>query len=66
MAFNIKDQEGLRTSLISHLIESGVKTRHISKKTNIGESVLCHFKKGRMQLPDRQFNSLLNYLIQHK
>jgi hypothetical protein len=66
MAFNIKEQDGLRESLESYIKETGVKVRFLSKKVNICETIICHFRKGRMQLPDHQFNSLLNYLIGKK
>lgn len=66
MAFNIKDQNGLRESLESYLKDSGVKVRFLSKKVNICETIICHFRKGRMQLPDKQYNSLLSYLIEKK
>lgn len=66
MAYSIKDQDGLRVSFEDYLAESGVKVRFLANKVNICETIISNWRKSRMQLPDKQFNSLLNYLIQHK
>ena len=66
MACNIINQDNLRESFKSFLEETGIKQKYISKKLNINETALCHFKKGRQVLNDKQYIVLMSFLIQNK
>ena len=46
----LKKNQNLRKRLINIIKNEGVNQKHISKKTNIAESILSRFKNGKCQL----------------
>lgn len=66
MSYTIVDQDGLRASFEEYIAKSGIKVRFLANKLGICETTISNWRKSRMVLPDRQYMSLMNYLIQHK
>lgn len=63
---SIEDQNGLRQSINTYIAETGVTARFISRQCGMCETIFSHYRKGRMQLSDKHFVALMNYLMKWK
>ena len=54
-----------RELLEQYLYDKGIKARYISKKLNIDETIISHFRHGRKDLQEHELVRLIKYLTQN-
>lgn len=61
-----QDQEILRHSCNTYVIESGIKANYIANHCNFCPTVLSRFRRGKLNLTPRQYVALAKYLLENK
>ena len=56
------DANILKKELESYCNRNGIKYKYIAEQIQTSESMLCHWRKGRKNLQDKQLQQLKNLL----